>query len=193
MKTLIYDTEIKHGVVTDNNPAQPGYHYAEGWTDFAGMGIATLCAYDVEAARYRVFCDDNLASVKDYISEGYQFIGFNNYRFDDLLLEAHGVDIPLTQSGDLAYLIWQAAGVLADEHPKGLGLDACCTANRLPGKTGVGADAPQDYQNGKIGKVIDYCLGDVRSTLALYRYISAHGGLVDPRNPQQWLTVVLPR
>ena len=31
---IIYDTEIRHGVATPDNPPQNGYRYAKGWTDF---------------------------------------------------------------------------------------------------------------------------------------------------------------
>lgn len=194
MKTLIYDCEIKHGVVSDDNPAQAGFKYAESWTDFTGMGIATLCAYDVDKTCFRVFCDDNLDEITDYIRDGYVFTGFNNRRFDDLLLAAHGISLPDEQSLDLAARIWyDGAGIGAGERPSGMGLDACCKANGLRGKTGEGKNAPQDYQSGRVGRVINYCLSDVRITLGLYRYIAGLGGLVDPRDPRRWLTVALPR
>jgi len=190
MKLVIYDTEICHGIVTENNPAQPGYKYAEGWHDFAGMGISTLCAFDMHENRYRVFMADNFSQWESLIDERTAVVGFNNYSFDDRLLEANGITFGL-QSIDLAALIWRAAGIPQGEHPKGFGLDAICLANKLPGKTGSAASAPQDYQDGYIGRVIDYCLGDVRSTLYLYRYIVQNGGVKDPRTGQ-WINVRVP-
>ena len=189
MNVFIYDTEIKHGVVTDNNPAQRGYLYAKGWDDFAGMGIACLCGYDVGESRYRVFLDDNIDQFGEFVKTFDAVVSFNGHRFDDKLLAANG--IPLYRSIDLAALIWRAAGIPSGEHPKGLGLDAICRANKLPTKTGNGADAPQDFQDGRLGKMIDYCLGDVRSTLHLYRYLISNGGIKDPRDGK-WLNVALP-
>lgn len=189
MNVFIYDTEIKHGVITDNNPAQRGYQYAAGWNDFAGMGIACLCGFDNREARYRVFMDDNINEAQAFISSFDAVVSFNGKRFDDKLLAANGIII--IRSIDLAELIWRAAGIPAGEHPKGLGLDAICQANRLPGKTGNAANAPQDYQDGRTGTLIDYCLGDVRSTLHLYRYLMTAGGIRDPRDGR-WLNVALP-
>lgn len=194
MKNLIiYDTEIRHGVTTEDNPPQPGFKYADGWHDFAGMGIAVICAYDILEARYRVFMEDNFSAFEQLVDERDGVIGFNNHRFDDPLLRDNGLRLDVEKSHDLAALIWRAAGVPNGEHPKGLGLDACCKAHNLPGKTGNGADAPQDYQRGHYGRLIDYCLGDVRSTLHLLRYIERAGGIIDPRNPENFLNVQVPR
>jgi len=191
MSILIYDTEIKHGVTTPNNPQQPGYTYAKGWTDFAGMGIATIGVWDAYDNRPHVFCDDNLDEWLALVAKRDWVISFNGHRFDDPLLEANGAGYPAEKSLDLAALIWRAAGIPVGEHPKGLSLDAICRANNLPTKTGNGADAPQLWQDGKIGKVIDYCLGDVLCTLALFQLIYQHGQITDPRTGSA-LTVTLP-
>ena len=189
MNIVIYDTEIAYGVATPDNPPKPGYKYAKGWTDYAGMGISVICAYDVAEAQYRVFMEDNFSAFDDLICRRDFVLGFNNHRFDDRLARENGFRIPHEKSLDLAAVIWKAAGIPNGEHPKGLSLNACCQANGLPTKTGNGADAPQDYQDGRIGRVIDYCLGDVRCTLHLYRYITQHGGLIDPRDGTSWLNV----
>lgn len=192
MNPLIYDTEIKNGVATEDHPALTGYKYAENWNDFAGMGISTLCAYDTLECRSRVFMTDNLQEFQDLLTKRQYLVSFNGHRFDDRLLAANGIEINPEFSIDLAALIWRAAGVPQGEHPKGLSLQAICIANKLPGKTGHGANAPMDFQDGFIGRVIDYCLGDVRSTLHLYRYMVTYGGITDPRTGN-WLTVVVPR
>ena len=190
MSLLFFDAEIRHGVITPDNPGQRGYVYANGWTDYAGMGISTICAYDLSESQYRVFMIDNLPDFADLANSRDAVVGFNNHRFDDPLLRANEIDLTC-ESHDLAKHIWHAAGVVPGEHPKGLGLDALCKANRLPTKTGNGADAPQDFQDGRFGKLVDYCLGDVRATLCLYRYIKTHGGIINPRTGQ-WLVVTLP-
>lgn len=179
---VIYDTEIKHGVITPDNPPRPGYRYADGWTDFTGMGIAVIGAYDQAANCYRVFCDDNLDDWCDLVARAEGVVSFNGNRFDNRLLDAHGCGFESSKSIDLAAIIWQAAGIPEGEHPKGLSLDAICAANDLPRKTGHAAEAPQDWQDGRIGKVIDYCLGDVTATKALFFHIQLFGCITDPRN-----------
>jgi len=185
---LIYDAEIRHGVATENNPRQPGFRYANGWADFAGMGIAVICAYDLAESRYRVFMEDNLSDLVETMRHRETVLGFNNWRFDDRLLRANGIEAQEGKSKDLAAAIWRAAGIPNGEHPRDLSLDAICRANDLPAKTGNGADAPQWFQRGRIGRVVDYCLGDVRSTLMVYRRIEHAGGIIDPRNGE-WLPV----
>lgn len=193
MNIVIYDTEIKHGVVTEDNPMETyRYRYAKGWTDFAGMGISTLCAYDVLKTRMHVYLDDNLLDFATLVEQRTHVLGFNNHRFDDPLIAAHGIAVDRENSIDLAALIWKAAGIPQGEHPRGLGLDALCKSHGLPIKSARAADAPQLYQDGKIGQVIDYCIGDVHATLQLYRYIANAGGCIDPRNGE-WLTVVVPK
>lgn len=189
MNLIIYDTEIANGVATPDNQPKPGYKYAKGWTDYAGMGISVICAYDIAEAQYRVFMADNFSAFDDLVGRGAHVLGFNNHRFDDRLIRENGFRIPHEKSLDLAAAIWKSAGIPNGEHPKGLSLNACCQANGLPTKTGNGADAPQDYQDGRIGRVIDYCLNDVRCTLHLYRYIAQNGGLLDPRDGTTWLNV----
>lgn len=193
MDYLILDAEIKHGVITDNNPPSPGYVYAKGWNDYVGMGIACVCAFDTGTNRYRVFTETGLDDLQALIDRR-TLVTFNGTRFDLPLLGCHGIATDLNPAGgpiphhDLATLIWQAAGIPPGEHPKGLGLDALCRANGLPGKTGHAASAPQDWQDGHYGRVIDYCLADVENTLRLWDLVTLNGGCRDPRTGE-WLNV----
>ena len=154
------------------------------------MGIACLCAYDLLAERAHVFMRDNLPDFIRLI-DGRRVMGWNNHRFDDPLCAANGIAIAPDNSLDLFALVARAAGIPDGERPSGLGLDAVCRANGIPGKTGDGASAPLLYQTGQYGKLIDYCLGDVHATLRLYRLIAKDGGCVDPRNGQ-WLSIEIP-
>ena len=187
---IVYDCEIKRGVVTENNPHRDGFEYAAGWEDFAGMGISVLCAYDVRESWYRVFCEDNIDDFVNIVCNRRGVIGFNNHRFDDRLLAAHGIDVG-NYSRDIAASIWRAAGVPQGEHPSGLGLDAICKANGLGGKSASAADAPQDWQRGRIGRVIDYCLNDVRMTVRLLRLIQDTGWIIYPSFPGKLIRVDL--
>lgn len=189
---IIFDTEIKHGVITDKNPAQPGYKYSAGWKDFSGMGVSVIGVFDFNKQQYRVFCDDNFDAWRELTERSSRIISFNGDNFDNPLLEANGLGFDPAKSLDLAALIWRAAGVPEGEHPKGLGLDAICKANGIDGKSGNAADAPQDWQDGKVGRVIDYCLCDVRATVDLYYQIIHIGHITDPRTMGR-LSVRLPR
>jgi len=193
MNPIIYDIEIAHCIPpADDAERQPGIEYCAGWHDYAGMGIALITAYDIWPAEPRVFMGDNLAAFAELIAARDAVIGFNNYRFDDRVLEANGIRLQEGKGIDLAALIWRAAGVPQGEHPSGMGLEAICHANKLPGKRGHGAMAPILYQTGRFGELIDYGLTDTLITLRLYRYLQINGGCRDPRNGE-WLNVPVPR
>ena len=91
--------------------------------------------------------------------------------------------------------MWRAAGLGPKfEYPShlGFGLDATAKANQIGGKTGTGELAPINWQRGKIGNVIDYCLEDVRLTKRLIDRVLRLGILQDPRFPDQVLTLPRP-
>lgn len=189
---LIYDVEIAKAIQGKGEARIDGVKYCKGWTDYAGMGVGCVCAYDLSEARYRVFMQDNLAAFGELARSHDRVMGFNSISFDDNVMRAAGVEWPGQNSVDLARLIWRAAGIPEGQHPKGLGLDALCKANGLGGKTGNGALAPVMFQRGDIGGLIDYCLADVAMTLKLYRLVAWSGGLRDPRDGS-FLPVVVPR
>lgn len=183
---FIYDCEIKN-LIPDRNPRLPGYSYCQGWEDFEGMGIAVVAAYEYGEDRYRVFCGDNLSGFVELLKTHKECVGFNNRRFDDRLLKAHGIEIPPIRSIDLLRSVWAAAGLDPDNfRPQthgGFNLGMMAKANFGYGKaTGAGAQAPILWQDGKIGSVIDYCIEDVRMTKALVDKVMRDGTLIHPRN-----------
>lgn len=189
---LIYDVEIAKAIQGKGEEKLPDVKYCKGWTDFSGMGVACVCAYDINEARYRVFMRDNLSAFGELARSHDRVIGFNSIAFDDNVMRAAGVEWNFANSVDLARLVWRAAGVPGGEHPRDLSLDALCKANGLGGKTGNGALAPVMFQNACYGELIDYCLSDVALTLKLYRKLVSAGGCKDPRNGE-WLSVAVPR
>ena len=62
-----------------------------------------------------------------------------------------------------------------------LNLDALAGMNLGMKKSGHGADAPINWQSGKYGEVIDYCLEDTRITKRLVDKVLRFGSLIDPR------------
>lgn len=189
---IIYDCEIKKAILGKGEQPLPGIEYCDGWRDFDGMGCSVVTAYDYIEQRYRVFCDDNLQEFQELVNQRSLVIGFNNKPFDDQLMEACGVTIPPEKSWDILEEIWAASGLArqfeGDDH-KHFGLDACCQANFGIGKTGNGAHAPIEWQNGNIGTVIDYGLEDSRLTKLLVDKIAIEGHIKDPRDPSKQLWI----
>ena len=178
---LVYDCEIARAIPRKNKPPIHGIKYCGGWRDFEGMGIACICVYDYQTDSTHVFCMDNLGGFLDLVEERQVIVGYNNWNFDDPLVDAHGVHIPDKKSYDLYKEIYLAHGYSFADRVGGLKLENCAKVN-LGGrsKTDDPAMAPVNWQRGKIGAVIDYCMADVfmiRDLLDLViegRFISPH-------------------
>jgi hypothetical protein len=180
---IVYDVEIKRPVPDKRSDPIEGITYCNGWRDYAGMGVAVVCAYDYDADAYRVYCEDNLFCLQNLIDRHDLVVGFNSYNFDDPVMAAHGIRIDPGQSYDLLHEIARAKGYekFNPGQCRGYGLDAVARANlNGMGKIGDGALAPVYWQNGMIGTVIDYCLGDVRLTRGLMDLVIDRGFLICP-------------
>ncbi|OGR25903.1 MAG: hypothetical protein A2139_14165 [Desulfobacca sp. RBG_16_60_12] len=189
---LIYDCEIEKAILGRGEVPIEGIEYCKGWSDFKGMGISCICAYNYNDDRYRVFCRDNFDEFQALVNAHDIIVGFNSLAFDNLLCAAHGLTIPPDKSYDILVEVWRAAGLGPKfEYPShaGFGLDAICKANFELNKTGHGSHAPVLWQQGKIGQVIDYCLQDVRLTHRLLDWIDLGCPIRDPRNREKTLKV----
>jgi hypothetical protein len=182
---LVYDIEIAKAIPPkDAALREPDVDYCAGWEDHANMGIACIGAYDYAEDRYRVFCADDIAGFAALVDARDLIVGFNHLRFDNAVLQSHGVDFSSARHYDLLREAWQAAGLDPDgpfsQHHGGFGLDAMAKANFGVGKTGHGAEAPVDWQRRRVGRVIDYCLADVWLTKRLFDRVCQTGCLVNP-------------
>lgn len=171
---IIIDVEIKKAIRSKNEAVIEGIEYCDGWRDFANMGVACACTYDVATNLSRVFYEEELADLQAYIA-GKTTAGFNTRRFDLPLLEHHGVTVEDQASHfDILESIWMAQGLDPDDFNwkthGGWSLDNIMQSTFGLGKSGSGAMAPVWWQQGKRGKVVDYCLRDVwlEAQLAIY-------------------------
>lgn len=189
---IILDVEIKKAILGRNETPIEGIEYCGGWRDFENMGISCVCTYDINTHLSRVFLEEDLKELVQYL-HGKQTAGFNTKRFDIPLLAAHSVYVgdeaitfgPSSPPSwvhthyDILEQIWLAQGLDPDKFvPRthgGWGLDAVCQATLGIAKTGHGALAPVWWQQGKRGKVIDYCLNDVWMEGQLLLHIIKHG------------------
>ena len=189
---IIYDIETIRPV-RPRDPAEilPGIEYADDWQDYRGMGIACICAYDTEADRFRVFggydgarlpftgtSPDTTGSDLERFAAfaaNRQVIGWNNRRFDDPLLAAHGIDV--LGSWDIKAALMQAGC----GGQRGNSLEAFAAANLTgAGKSMTGAMAPVWWQRGQRERVIDYCLQDANLTRRLLDRLRQKGELISP-------------
>lgn len=186
---FVYDIEIINAIPPKNGQREPGINYCEGWKDHFNMGIACICGYSFQEDRYRVFTQGNFEEFIDIVLSGTIMAGFNNIPFDNSVIAAT-LDLLIGQNQcyDLLREVWIAAGLSPEfQYPShaGYGLDALATANGFPGKTGNGAIAPIDWQRGYYGKVIDYCLQNVKITTKLIQRAISFVPMTDPKTGLQ--------
>jgi len=173
---IVLDVEIKRAILGRNEEPLPDIEYCDGWRDFAGMGIACVCTFDLRTSLSRVFLEEDLQDLQGYLANQ-ATAGFNTRRFDNQLLASHGVQV----SGlhyDILEQIWVTLGLNPDRfEPRthgGWSLDAVCEATLQVKKSGNGALAPVWWQRGQKGRVVDYCLRDVWLEAKLLRHILQH-------------------
>jgi hypothetical protein len=176
---LLYDLEIIKAI-PPKNPAErlDGIEYNNGWTDYGGMGISVIGAYDYTEDRYRVFLEDNFDEFAQLAAERGIVGGFNNTAFDDFVLAANGILLNGVRRYDLLQELWAANGSRFAPSR----LDAVCERNFGTKKTGEGALAPIEWQRGNYGKVIDYCMNDVRMTKQLMDIAFSGASVISPKD-----------
>lgn len=173
---LVYDIEIIKGIPSKKEQPVKDCQYCGGWDDHANMGVSVVGVFDMKSERARVFCEDNIGEFFKLCECRALLIGFNNIGFDNKVLNATWPDVYKMPEEENRYYdvlreIWIAAGLSLIFKPwthGGFGLDAMCAANGIGSKSGHGALAPIQWQQGKIGSVIDYCLNDVEITRRLF-------------------------
>ncbi len=183
---VVYDLEIKNCIQGKNEERDSNYEYCNGWTDYKGMGISSLVAYDFNARRYRIFGDENKKEFDELVDNSKFVVGFNSNKFDNKVVQAcWGINILQERSFDIMKEIIKTVFDTenTNAHHKGFGLNATVKANfNNVGKSGHGANAPRLYQDGKLMELVDYNLEDVRITKMLFLQILNFGFIIDPRD-----------
>lgn len=188
MNAIIYDIEIAKAIPSPNSYCEKGIKYCGGWSDHARMGISVIGVYDYVEDRYRTFCADNSDEFTALWDNRDLCVGFNNIPFDNAVIRAtKDADWQCpddVRCYDLLREIWIASGLEPEFNRKthgGVGLDAVCERNFGAKKSGNGALAPVDWQRGKYGTVIDYCLNDIRLTKKLFDLVLSGKPVINPK------------
>lgn len=181
----IIDVEIKKGILGKGEIPAPGIEYCGGWRDFPNMGCSVVCVFDLSTRLTRVFLEEDFDELRKFIAEG-PTGGFNTRGFDLPLLGHHGIYVEESRHFDALWKIWEAQGL----DPKvfnwrthgGWSLDNIMQSTFGLSKSGAGAMAPLWWQQGKRGKVIDYCCRDVWLEAKLIEHLLT-GGQVFKESP----------
>lgn len=161
---IVLDAEIKKGILARNEKPVEGIEYCDGWRDFANMGVSVVCTYDIHTHLTRTFLEEDFEELRLYLGDQ-PTAGFNTRRFDLPLLEHYGITVNQERHLDALERIWITLGLDPDRFDwrthGGWSLDAIMTATFGLAKSGHGAMAPVWWQQGRKGRVIDYCGRDV--------------------------------
>lgn len=161
---VVYDCEIERAI--DGKDVT--------WSTFDKMGFSVGCLYDYQTDDYSVYFRDDLAELAERLNRADLVVAFNQLGFDNNLLTELGFPVGENPQFDMLdesrrSVGWQPGMKL----PSGLKLD-----NHLEGtfgkafmKTGHGEMAPIWWQEGKVGKVVSYCLADVKRERMLFEHI----------------------
>lgn len=184
---VVLDVEIRKAILGRDEPPIAGIDYCGGWRDFENMGIACVCTYDTATHLTRVFLASNLEELQKYLDAEVATGGFNTFGFDLKLLAHHGIKVDHAQHYDALAEIWKKCGLDPGRfEPRthgGWSLDAIMQGTFGLAKSGHGAMAPIWWQQGKRGRVVDYCARDVWLEAKLISHMLAGGTIRAPGKP----------
>jgi hypothetical protein len=181
---------------------------ALGWNDKPALGLSIGCWFAYQDGQLHWFDVYTLeATMRAFVDGQPLLVSFNGIGFDfplmrglvrreaDTLRQRNyglGLDVEVAEmmtalcddfktlcatSYDILAEIWKQAPV--DKYKRGLNsLDALCQANDLPAKEMDGSTAPRLWQQGRCAEVIQYNVGDVLRTKALFELILTQGNIL---------------
>jgi DEAD/DEAH box helicase domain-containing protein len=183
---IVVDVEIKKTI-----QETPG-----GWESTHLLGVACAVVYEYRSGAYRVYGDTerDLERLRARILAADRVSGFNTFRFDFPCifgfsrtdwdgLRGDPKNRLQATSNDLLRRIWEGLGLDPDEFTsrhRGWSLNNVSGETLGRKKIGNGADAPEWYQNGEWGRVVNYCLDDVKIEKGLTDFIDHHGYVLGP-------------
>jgi len=172
---VVYDCEIKN--VIDGKTIT--------WNDHNKMGISVAVAFDYLTSEFKVFMDDNLEELPTLLNRAEIVSGFNIIGFDHKLVNGStkAQYVHTDNTYDLLFesrLAWGWDPKMA--FPKGMRLDDHLLGTFGPEwvKTADGAEAPLMWQRGELGRLISYCIDDVRRECMLFEHVWAEKPVITP-------------
>ncbi len=159
MRKIVFDIETKN-LFADVGKADP-----------ALLDIAIVCVWDSETDSYSSYLEEELPKLWPLIEGADMLIGYNSDHFDiPLLNKYYPGDLTKIKSLDILKEIKNSLG-------RRLRLDSIAEATLGEGKTADGLQGVQWWREGKIDKVREYCLHDVKITKEVYEFARKHNKL----------------
>lgn len=139
--------------------------------DMTQLELALVGIHDSETGELSSYTKEELPRLWPILERADMLIGYNSDSFDiPLLNRYYPGDLTKIRSLDIMVEVQKALG-------RRLRLQSLASATLGRGKGGDGLKAVEWWQEGKIDKVREYCLEDVRLTRELYDYAMKYGSL----------------
>lgn len=136
------------------------------------LGVSVVGIYSYQQQQFKVFTEQELPLLADYLKRADLIIGFNIKKFDYPVLQPY-LDLDLQSLNTLDML---------EEVKHNLGfrlsLNSLASAALPINKSGTGLDALRYFRLGQIDKLKQYCQQDVLVTREVYEYGRKHGHLL---------------
>jgi DEAD/DEAH box helicase domain-containing protein len=159
MKKIVFDIETKN-LFSDVGKADP-----------ALLDIAIVCIWDSETDQYSSYLEEELPKLWPILEGADMLIGYNSDHFDIPLLDKYYPgDLTKIKSLDILKEIKNSLG-------RRLKLDSIAEATLGEGKSADGLQSIQWWREGKIDKVREYCIHDVKITKEVYDFAKKHNKL----------------
>lgn len=159
MRKIVFDIETKN-LFSDVGKADP-----------ALLDIAIVCIWDSETDQYSSYLEEELPKLWPILEGADMLIGYNSDHFDIPLLDKYYPgDLFKIKSLDILKEIKNSLG-------RRLRLDSIAEATLGEGKSADGLQGVQWWREGKVDKVREYCLHDVKITKEVYDFARKHNKL----------------
>lgn len=164
---VVYDLEIKKEIKGEVT-----------WDRHDLMGVSVGVAYHYLTGEFKVFMDDNIEELPLLLEQADIVSGFNILGFDHKLINATTA-AKYQNTGNTYDLLLEsrlASGWTPKmPFPKGMRLDdhLLGTFGKDFMKTADGAEAPLMWQRGELGRLISYCIDDVKRECLLFEHVWA--------------------
>lgn len=143
-----------------------------GWHRAARMGISAAVVYDSLLDEYLVFRENEIDSMVNHLRKCELVVGFNNKRFDNLVLSKYtDFDLASLSTLDILEVVHKQLGYR-------LSLDRLAEHTLGVQKSADGLQALKWYKEGRLDLIIKYCRHDVQITRDIFRFGLEHGYLL---------------
>ena len=175
----------------------PACFEKRGWKDRPALGLSIGGYYDYQVGRIIWFDEHNLEAIVSNLENRRPFmVSFNGILFDYVIMrgilrrraEREGgtraqelavlcdrFKAHCATSYDILQEVWAVVGRNTGVSNS---LDSLCKANGLGQKTGHGAEAPRQWQQGRYADVLNYCANDIMMTKRFFELICMKRGRI---------------